>query len=199
MGNQPDDTFQANLRSKLRTALQESDLGLEDLALELGFNDPAKLREVLKGERELTLAQLKTFADALGRPAGWFFGEQPKEMTVENAETALANLARAKLYLEAVELEFQQLLARKAPTNQARPALPGSSRESGTSPGPQGPSVVVDFAPYLSRARAILEREAEFTEDSEEIFEESVEMVAQSLYSLELASPLKRSEPEQNA
>jgi hypothetical protein len=55
--------------------------------------------------------------------------------------------------------------------------------------------VVVDFAPYLSRARAILEREAECTEDSEEVFEESVEMIAHSLYSIEMALSPSREHP----
>ncbi len=177
--------FLATFRAKLRSSFLESEKSAEEVAEEIGLDGPKVLQEHLKGQKEMTVSELRRFARIVGRPVWWFFGEQPGELTIENAETAIANLARARLYLDAVETEFSQVLEAKLKKieNKSQEGLRAAT--SGSTPGPK----VVDFAPYLSRARAILEREAEITEDSEEIFEESVEMIAHSLYSIEVAVP----------
>lgn len=178
--------FLATFRAKLRSSFLESEKSAEEVAEEIGMDGPKMLQEHLKGQREMTVSELRGFARSVGRPVWWFFGEQQGELTLENAETAIANLARAKLYLDAVETEFSQVLEAKLKkieraSGEGLRAVPSASSNLGPK--------VVDFAPYLSRARAILEREAEITEDSEEIFEESVEMIAHSLYSIEVAVP----------
>ena len=53
---------------------------------------------------------------------------------------------------------------------------------------------VVDLRPYLDRARQILQREVDLSrEDSAEVSEESVEMIAQGLYSAEMGCLPSRS------
>lgn len=182
-----DDSFSAALRAKLRSAQLDSGRSLEDLseALEL---PPATLRGYLQGDGEITVSQLYRFGQLVGRPIWWFFGEQPATVSIEAAETALGNIARLRLYVDALESEFRKVLG---PQDRPAPAR----RSVAERPSGLQSTVVVDFAPYLSRARAILEREAEFTEDSEEVFEESVEMIAHSLYSIEMAQVPPRETP----
>lgn len=179
MSDQRDDEFMAALRAKLNSALAGSGRSLDELA-ELLPVTVESLRAYFSGKLEIPLPVLARYAQLVGRPIWWFFGEQPSTISIEGAETALGNLARMRVYLDAIESEFQGVLS--GPTTAPSPAL--SSPRDRPADGP----VVVDFAPYLSRARAILERETDFTEDSEEVFEESVEMIAHSLYSIEMAS-----------
>lgn len=174
-----EDSFTPSLRAKLHASQVDSGQSFADLARHLGMDSEESLQELFKGPEQMTVATLNRYAQLVGRPIWWFFGEQPATVTIEAAETAVANVSRMRLYLDALETEFRQVLG--------APPTPVSTR----APLKEAPigegAVVVDFAPYLSRARAILEREAEVTEDSEEVFEESVEMIAHSLYSIEMA------------
>ncbi len=172
-----DDHFTAEFRAKLHSAQIETGYSFTALAPMLHLDSADELRDYFTGRRDMPVQVLYRYAHAVKRPVWWFFGEQPATISVENAETAIANLSRVRLYLDAIQSEFQQVIGPNLPASSHTPMM------SGEGSGP----VVVDFAPYLSRARAILEREAEFTEDSEEVFEESVEMIAHSLYSIEMA------------
>jgi len=129
----------------------------------------------------MPVSLLFRYSRLVNRPIWWFFGEQPSTINIESAQNALTNISRVRLYLEAVETEFKQVVAGKEGGSLER-VEPDPPREQTVAP------VVVDFAPYLARARAILEQEAECTEDSEEVFEESVELIAQRLYSIEMAA-----------
>lgn len=186
-----DDQFTAALRAKLHSSQVDSQLSFEEICGHLGVESVELLKDYFSGRKELSASLLHRYGRLVGRPIWWFFGEQPATISVENAETAIGNIARLRLYIDALESEFRQVLAPPSPT-------PGVARPRTASEQPEradGP-VVVDFAPYLSRARAILEREADFTEDSEEVFEESVEMIAHSLYSIEMAqSPSREFHP----
>jgi hypothetical protein len=141
------------------------------------------LRSYFNGRTEIPVSFLYRYGQLVGRPVWWFFGEQPATISIESAETAIGNISRLRLYIDALESEFRQVLGQKPTEHPGRRAARPDS------------TVVVDFAPYLSRARAILEREAECTEDSEEVFEESVEMIAHSLYSIEMALSPSREHP----
>lgn len=175
-----DDSFTPSLRAKLHASQVDSGQSYSALAEQLGLENGEQLREYFNGAQDMKVAFLHRYAQLVGRPIWWFFGEQPATVTIEAAETAVANVSRMRLYLDAIETEFRQVLG-ASPTT-----LPPSSKQDSPAAFNDG-AVVVDFAPYLSRARAILEREAEVTEDSEEVFEESVEMIAHSLYSIEMA------------
>lgn len=172
-----DDSFTAALRAKLHSAQLDSGQSLSDLAAALGIESESALKETFAKGDAISVGLLHRYAGLVGKPIWWFFGEQPSSMTIESAETAVANVARMRLYLDAIETEFQHVLGGSRARSTPKRTVPEFE---------QG-AVVVDFAPYLSRARAILEREAECTEDSEEVFEESVEMIAHSLYSIEMA------------
>lgn len=143
------------------------------------------LKEYLQGHSPMPVTILNQYAQIVKKPIWWFFGEEPSTITLDKAENAITNLSRVRLYLDAVESEFKNILA---PSGEYRPTL---RSVQGGEPS-HSPPVVVDFAPYLSRARVILEREAEFGEDSEEVFEESLEMIAHSLYSIETAQSPSR-------
>jgi transcriptional regulator with XRE-family HTH domain len=177
-----DDQFTASLRAKLHSSQVDSGRSLSELCQSLGVESVELMRDYFSGKADMPVSLLFRYSRLVGRPIWWFFGEQPATISVESAETALGNISRLRLYVDALEAEFRLVLGQ---TGAARPARSGAPLKSSGATG-EGP-VVVDFAPYLSRARAILEREAEFTEDSEEVFEESVEMIAHSLYSIEMA------------
>jgi hypothetical protein len=175
------DHFTAALRAKLHSSQVDSGRSLTDLCQSLGVESVDLLRDYFSGKQDMPVSLLYRYGRMVGRPIWWFFGEQPATISIESAETAIGNISRLRLYIDALESEFRQVLG---PAGAGTPSLRGAATEK--SERNDGP-VVVDFAPYLSRARAILEREAEFTEDSEEVFEESVEMIAHSLYSIEMA------------
>ncbi len=182
MPDQRDEEFMAAFRAKLHSSQVGSGRTLDELAEQL-LEPGERLRAFFSGKEEIPVSLLARYAQVVRRPVWWFFGEQPSTISIESAETALGNLSRMRLYLDAIESEFRTVLS----GNRGDNALSSPASQWGERPSAGGP-VVVDFAPYLSRARAILEREAEFSEDSEEVFEESVEMIAHSLYSIEMAS-----------
>ncbi len=171
--------FITAFRAKLQSSQVSSGRSLGDIA-ELVGETPERVRAMFAGKEEVSVSLLARYAALVERPVWWFFGDQPSTISIESAETALGNLARMRVYLDAIESEFRGVLE---PSKPFKSAVPQTTWEA-TASGP----VVVDFAPYLSRARAILEREADFCEDSEEVFEESVEMIAHSLYSIEMAA-----------
>lgn len=185
-----DDHFTSTLRARLHSSQVDSGRSFKELAESLEMDSQDDLREYFTGKKDMPVTLLHRYGRLVGRPIWWFFGEQPATISVEGAETALGNISRVRVYLEAIESEFRGVLGPTGPkTTTARPPI-------GRSEGP----VVVDFAPYLSRARAILEREAEYSEDSEEVFEESVEMIAHSLYSIEMAqSPSREFHPTESS
>ncbi|MFA5504918.1 MAG: helix-turn-helix transcriptional regulator [Vulcanimicrobiota bacterium] len=185
---QDDDQFQAEFRAKLYSSQVDSGLSLPQLADKLGLQPTSLLGDYFKGKLEMPVSLLHRYARLVSRPIWWFFGEQPQTISIEAAQNAMTNVSRARVYLDAVESEFRSVLkgnrALYSMEDTVTPAPIGKS----AGPGP----VVVDFAPYLARARALLEAEAECTEDSEEVFEESVEMIAHRLYSLEMATSASR-------
>lgn len=186
-----DDHFTAALRAKLHSSQVDSGRSLPELAEALEVEPASLLRDYFTGKLDMPVSLLYRYGRLVGRPVWWFFGEQPATISVEGAETALGNISRVRVYIDAIESEFRQVLSAGGAADPGPRERPGAER-SARADGP----VVVDFAPYLSRARAILEREAEFTEDSEEVFEESVEMIAHSLYSIEMAqSPSREFHP----
>lgn len=176
-----DDHFQSEFRAKLYASQVDSGLSIPQLADKLGLKPTGLLSDYLEGKVEMPVTFLHRYAKVVSRPIWWFFGEQPTNITIESAQNALTNVSRMRLYLDAVEAEFKSVIS--AP-EEASYEDAEESQQSSQHPRP----VVVDFAPYLARARAILEQEAECTEDSEEVFEESVELIAQRLYSIEMAA-----------
>jgi hypothetical protein len=177
-----DDHFTAALRARLHSSQVDSGRSMAELAQSLEVESAERLRDHFSGKTDMPVSLLYRYGRLVGRPVWWFFGEQPATISIESAETALGNISRLRVYVDALESEFRQVLGSPEGARTQRPERPTTVSTRGGSG-----TVVVDFAPYLSRARAILEREAEFTEDSEEVFEESVEMIAHSLYSIEMA------------
>lgn len=175
-----DDNFQAEFRAKLYSSQVDSGLSLPQLADKMGLEPPSLLSDYFKGKHEMPVSLLHCYAKVVSRPIWWFFGEQPSTISIEAAQNAMTNLSKMRLYLEAVETEFRSVVQGNVPLPALESTLPTPSE------APMNP-VVIDFSPYLARARAILEQEAECTEDSEEVFEESVELIAQRLYSIEMA------------
>lgn len=185
-----DDHFQAEFRAKLYSSQVDTGLSLPELADKLNLEPNHLLSDYFKGKMEMPVSLLYRYAHVVQRPIWWFFGEQPSTISIESAQNALGNVSRMRLYMDAIETEFRSVIASNVPGGDNAPETPAPSEK------PVGP-VVVDFAPYLSRARAILEAEAECTEDSEEVFEESVELIAQRLYSIEMAAaPSKEFVPQ---
>lgn len=180
-----EDHFQAEFRAKLYSSQVDSGLSLPELADKLKIQPASVLSDYFKGKTEMPVSLLYRYGHLVNRPIWWFFGEQPKGINIEAAENALGNVSRVRLYLDALETEFRSVISANIPGSNL------NSIESSSIERPMNP-VVVDFAPYLSRARAILEAEAECTEDSEEVFEESVELIAQRLYSIEMAASPSR-------
>ncbi len=174
--------FIAKLRSRLHAAHLDSGKSLTDLTRELGFENNQETSEYLSGKKEITAVALLKFARATGKPVWWFYGDEPEGITVEAAETALQNIGRIKLYLEALEGEVLRVTG-------ARPEAPKKALPMG------GTAQIVDLAPYLQKAREILEHSFE---ESGEVSDESIEMVAKGLYSAELGlSPLRSQESSQ--
>lgn len=182
------DHFQAEFRAKLYSSQVDSGLSLPQLADKLGLEPTSLLSDYFKGKTEMPVTVLFRYGQLVKRPIWWFFGEQPQTISIEAAQTALTNVGRMRLYLDAVESEFKSVIGSGNPHHSSEETAPRTS--AGTPTRQVG--LVVDFAPYLARARAILEQEAECTEDSEEVFEESVELIAHRLYSLEMAAAPSR-------
>lgn len=182
-----EDPFFTSLRAKMCSSQLDSGLTYEDIASLLKIEPAELVRDYFSGRKDVPIYLLYRYAKLVRRPLYWFFGEDPSTISIERAQTALGNIARLRIYIDAIEGEFHQVLTGGSGLEQ----LP--KEKSFANPGKGSGGQVVDFAPYLSRARAILEREAEYSEDSEEVFEESVELIAQSLYSIEMAqNPLRQ-------
>ena len=186
MNNSRDnDQFLSSFRAKLQASQVDAGLTLAQLREQLNLESAQVLKEYFQGHLAMPVTVLNRYAQIVKKPIWWFFGDEPSTITLDKAENAMANISRVRLYLDAVESEFKTILA---PSAEMKPKLSAIETNSGDGNAP----VVVDFAPYLSRARVILEREAEFSEDSEEVFEESLEMMAHSLYSIETAQSPSR-------
>ena len=167
----------ARLRAHVHTAMVDAGLSMGQLATELGVGSAQALADYLNGRQELPAWVVLRLTEVTGKPVWWFFDDQPQGITLEAAQVAMQNLSRIRLYLDALESEFQRVIAKHEPA-------PAESASFEADPPPRRMADVVDLGPYLSRARAILEREVS-AEDSGEVSEESVEMIAQGLLSAE--------------
>lgn len=172
----------ARMRAHLHTAMVDGGYSLGQLAAKLGL-ESEQLTGFLNGREAMPVWVLLKLAELTQKPLWWFFDEPPQGITLESAQIAMQNISRIRLYLEALETEFQLVVARhkKEPTftsyepdKEARPSFGGQ---------------VVDFSPYLNRARAILQKEFD-SEEPDVVTEESVEMVAHGLYSAETGCPV---------
>jgi len=171
----------ARLRAHVHTAMVDAGLSMGQLAADLGVGSAQVLADYLNGKQELPAWVVLRLTEITGKPVWWFFDEQPQGITLEAAQIAMQNLSRIRLYLDALESEFQHVLAKQ----NVAPAEAASFESEPASP--RRMADVVDLKPYLQRARAILEREVS-AEESGEVSEESVEMVAQGLLSAETAA-----------
>ena len=168
----------AKLRSRLHAAHLDSGKSLAELTRDMGLTEIQETSEYLSGKKEIGAITLMKFARATGKPVWWFYGEEPAGVTVEGAETALQNISKVRLYLEALEGEFLHVVG-------PRPV----SLKGGAPEDPLATAEVVDLRPYLAQARRILEKSIE---ESGEVSLESVEMVAHELYSAEMGlSPVR--------
>ncbi|MCA9793673.1 MAG: helix-turn-helix transcriptional regulator [Candidatus Eremiobacteraeota bacterium] len=187
MANSVEETL-ARLRAHLHSAHMDSGKSVSQLAAELGVGSPAEMSEYLSGRKEMGVGLLLRFARLTGKPVWWFFGEQPRGVTVEGAETGLQNVSRIRLYLDAIEAEFRGIVP------EAVAPEPMKKESNVVQLGRPAQGEVVDLRPYLDRARQILQREVDLSrEDSAEVSEESVEMIAQGLYSAEMGCLPSRS------
>ena len=169
----------ARLRAHVHTAMVDAGLSMGQLASELGVGSAQVLADYLNGRQELPAWVVLRLSEITNKPVWWFFDDQPQGITLEAAQVALQNVARMRLYLDALESEFQHVAAKYE-----EPAAETPSFESDDPVSHRRLADVVDLSPYLARARAILEREVS-GEDSAEVSEESVEMIAQGLLSAE--------------
>lgn len=179
----------ARMRSHLHSAMLDCGQSLGQLASQMGLASADVLSGYLAGREPMPVWVLLRLAEITGKPLWWFFDEPPQGITLESAQIAMQNISRIKLYLEALETEFQLVTAKHKneptftsyePSMEVRSPAPAS--------GGGGGGQVVDFSKYLKRARAILEKEVESEET--EVSEESVEMVAQGLLSAETGCPV---------
>jgi len=170
----------ARMRAHLHSAMLDSEQSVGQLAARLGLESAEVLSGYLSGREAMPVWVLLRLAEITEKPLWWFFDEPPQGITLESAQIALQNISRVRLYLEALETEFQLVTAkhRNEPTFTSYEA----SMEVSPPAHHQG-GQVVDFSKYLNRARAILQREVESEES--EVSEESVEMVATGLLSAE--------------
>ena len=173
----------ARMRAHLHSAMLDCGHSVGQLATQLGLDSAEQLSGYISGREPMPVWVLLRLAEITGKPLWWFFDEPPQGITLESAQIALQNISRVRLYLEALETEFQLVTAKhkNEPTftsYEASMEVPPQSREE-TRPRGQ----VFDFSKYLNRARAILSRETDSGES--EVSEESVEMVAQGLLSAE--------------
>lgn len=170
----------ARMRAHLHSAMLDSEQSVGQLAAQLGLESAEVLSGYLSGREAMPVWVLLRLAEITEKPLWWFFDEPPQGITLESAQIALQNISRVRLYLEALETEFQLVTARHR--NEPTFTSYEPSMEASPSPRHQG-GQVVDFSKYLNRARAILQREVESEES--EVSEESVEMVATGLLSAE--------------
>lgn len=171
----------ARMRAHIHTAIVDSGKSVKQVAGELGLS-PQQASDCFAGRADMPVTVLMRLAEMAGKPLWWFFDEPPQGISLEAAEVALQNVSRIRLYLEALESEFRNVKgAQWTSSLSVAPTLEGE-RKTGE---------VVDFSPYLARARAILEREVgDAADDPGDVSEESVEMVAHGLYSAETGRAL---------
>lgn len=176
----------ARMRTHLHSAMLDCELSVGALASQLGLPSGEVLSSYINGGESMPVWVLLRLAEITGKPLWWFFDEPPQGITMESAQIALQNISRVRLYLEALETEFQLVTAKHRKESTFTSYEPDLQMPS-TPPTPGKGGEVVDFSKYLNRARAILVREMESDEVPNEVSEESVEMVAQGLLSAEIA------------
>lgn len=169
----------ARLRAHIHTAIVDSGKSVKQIAAEVGLS-PQEASDCFAGRADLPVTVLLRLAEMAGKPLWWFFDEPPQGISLESAEVALQNVSRIRLYLDALESEFRNVKGAQWTSSLVPPPTLEGERKTGE---------VVDFSPYLARARAILEREVS-EDDSGDVSEESVEMVAHGLYSAETGRAL---------
>lgn len=167
------------IRSRLHRAHVATGKSTQELAAEVGCS-PQEVGEYLTGRRELTVAMLLRLTRVLDKPLWWFFGERPEGISLEEAEASLKNLERMRMLVEAVSSQFLRVTGGPASSHE----LPRqeASATTGEAQGQGRVADVVDLGFYRARARAILARENKV---SNELDEESIEMIAHGLYNAE--------------
>lgn len=172
----------ARMRAHLHSAMLDCGMSVGQLASNLGLESAEVLTGYLSGREAMPVWVLLRLAQLTQKPLWWFFDEPPQGITLESAQIALQNISRVRLYLEALETEFQLVTAKHR--NESTFTSYEASQEFAVEPPRSGGGgEVVDFSKYLNRARAILKREVESEES--DVSEESVEMVATGLLSAE--------------
>lgn len=173
----------SRMRAHLHSAMLDCGQSVGQLASQLGLESAEQLSAYISGREPMPVWVLLRLAEITGKPLWWFFDEPPQGITLESAQIALQNISRVRLYLEALETEFQLVTAKHKNEPTFTSYEPSMEMPASAAPPRQGGGQVYDFSKYLNRARAILSRET----DSEEsdVSEESVEMVAQGLLSAE--------------
>lgn len=165
------------IRSRLHRAHVATGKSTQELAAEVGCS-PQEVGEYLTGRRELTVAMLLRLTRVLDKPLWWFFGERPEGISLEEAEASLKNLERMRMLVEAVSSQFLRVTGGPASSHE----LPRQEASATTGEGQARVADVVDLGFYRARARAILARENKV---SNELDEESIEMIAHGLYNAE--------------
>ncbi len=165
------------IRSRLHRAHVATGKSTGELAAEVGL-PAAEVGEYLTGRRDLTVAALLRLTRALEKPLWWFLGERPEGISLEEAEASLKNLERMRMLVEAVSSQFLRVTG--GPTSSHE--LPRQETGEPQADSQQRVADVVDLGFYRARARQILARENKVSNDLDE---ESVEMIAHGLYTAE--------------
>lgn len=174
----------ARMRAHLHSAMLDCGHSVGQLASQLGLESAEQLSGYISGREPMPVWVLLRLADITGKPLWWFFDEPPQGITLESAQIALQNISRVRLYLEALETEFQLVTAKHKNEPTFTSYEPSMEMPATTAaPVRHDGAQVYDFSKYLNRARAILSKETDSEES--EVSEESVEMVAQGLLSAE--------------
>ena len=176
------DERMARMRAHLHSAMLDCGMSVGQLAAKLELESAEVLTGYLSGREPMPVEVLLRLAQQTQKPIWWFFDEPPQGITLESAQIALQNISRVRLYLEALETEFQ-LVTAKHRNEPSFTSYEASSEFAPVAAPRQGGGEVVDFSKYLNRARAILKREVESEET--DVSEESVEMVATGLLTAE--------------
>lgn len=172
----------ARMRAHLHSAMLDCGMSVGQLAVKVGLESTEVLSNYISGREAMPVWVLLRLAQVTQKPLWWFFDEPPQGITLESAQIALQNISRVRLYLEALETEFQ-LVTAKHRNESTFTSYEPSQEVAATAGPPRGGGEVVDFSKYLHRARVILQREVESEEN--DVSDESVEMVATGLLSAE--------------
>jgi transcriptional regulator with XRE-family HTH domain len=175
----------SRMRSHLHSAMLDAGMSMGQLAAKLGLDSAETLTNYVSAREPMPVWVLLKLAEITQKPLWWFFDEPPQGITLESAQIAMQNISRIRLYLEALETEFQLVVAK----HKQEPTFTSYDPETAVQAPRQGGGQVVDFSAYLKRARDILKRETDSEEDAQ-VSEESVEMVAQGLLSAEMGCPV---------